>query len=220
MKVSDLIDSCCNFLVLFVLSITTFCWCHFVILTLLSINNVAFTIYIDQKQQIVGTFFNSLECCPSTKYLCAKVNDPELGGCIQLFFIKVQGLRVGIKQEILALCLMAFSVWFIKKKYLFIDKFWSAKHFADAQYKPNTVATSLRMLFAYFRDNDINYSLYRDFNKKGLFWFDWCLHFYVLFCAFNCIVPFNLIATASIFAILTKLSSNNAAIHIIGKFPA
>ena len=80
----------------------------FFILTLLSLNNVAFTIYTDRKQQIVGTFFNCLDCCPSTKYLCAKVNDPELGGTTQLFFVKLQGTRLPIKRKCLALCLMAF----------------------------------------------------------------------------------------------------------------
>ena len=142
-------------------------------------------LYIDRKQQIVSTSFNCLECCPSTKYLCAKVTDHELGGTTQLFFVKLRGTRLPIKRKCLALILIAFSIWFIKKKYLSVEKFWNAKHYADAQYEPNTVATSLQMLFAYFRDNDINYSLYRDFNKKGTLWFDWCLHFYTLFCAFN-----------------------------------
>ena len=128
-------------------------------------------IYSDRKQQIVGTFFNCLECCPSTKYLCAKVKDPELGGITQLFFVELRGTPLPIKRKVLALCLMAFSVRFIKKKFLSVVKFRNAKHYADAQYEPNTVATSLRMLFAYFRDNHISYSLYRDFNHQGM-WFD------------------------------------------------
>ena len=97
------------------------------------------------------------------------MTDPELGGTIQLFFVELRGTRLPIKRKCLALCLMAFSVRFIKKKYLSVVKFRNAKHYADAQYEPNTVATSLRMLFAYFRDNDINYSLYRDFNHQGTF---------------------------------------------------
>ena len=67
-------------------------------------------LYTDRKQQIVGTFFNCLECCPSTKYLCAKVTDQELGGTTQLFFIKLRVTRLPIKRKCLALCLMAFSV--------------------------------------------------------------------------------------------------------------
>ena len=111
MKVS--FDSCPNFLVLFLcfqLHCSVLIDAISFILLLLSVNNVAFTIYTDWKQQIVVTFFNCLECCSSTKYLVAKVNDPELGGTTQLFFIKLRGTRLAIKCKILALCLMAFSV--------------------------------------------------------------------------------------------------------------
>jgi len=94
------------------------------------------------------------------------VPDPELGGEIELFFLKVRGVQLDGKRDILALALMAFSVRFIKKDYIGV-KFKSAKHFADAQYQPNTVATSFRMLFAYFKDNNIQYSLYQHFNRKG-----------------------------------------------------
>ena len=81
------------------------------ILTFLSSNYAAFLyIYTDQKEKIVANFLSALRCCPSTKYLVAKVPDPELGGEIELFFLKVRGVQLDGKRDILALALMAFSV--------------------------------------------------------------------------------------------------------------
>ena len=63
------------------------------------------------------------------------MEDPELGGEIELFFLKVRGVQLDGKRDILALALMAFSVRFIKKDYIGV-KFKLAKHFSEHSTNP------------------------------------------------------------------------------------
>ena len=151
-----------------------------------------FTIFTEGKQQLVGHFFTCLECSPSSKKLAKLVSDPlNPSETIRQFFVSTQGLYDTHKRKIVAECLTAFYVQFVMKPYQHIKKVESAQQFADAQYQPNSVATHFRTLFAYFKQEGITYLLHTDFNNKGTFCFDFdqCLHFYVLFRAFNYNVP-------------------------------
>ena len=98
-----------------------------------------------------------------------KVKDPEQPSkIVQQLYVLCRGPRTDGKYETLNIALIWLSKFMIYKSYIGVD-LSDINVFIKAQLQPNTVATSFRMLFSWFSEECVTFSLAKHFNRIGTF---------------------------------------------------
>ena len=126
--------------------------------------------YESRKSGIVKRFFHTLATRASTRPLTELVDDPlDPGNKKERFYLELRGIRDPAKLKLFGQAILLFSSRLVKLKHATTTAFASPLDYANAQYQPNVVGTMMRTLFAHFRQNDIPFSMSKDFNTKGTF---------------------------------------------------
>jgi hypothetical protein len=123
--------------------------------------------YEKKKEKIELEFFSSLACHNTAFYLAEKIPDPvNPAEKIYRLYANCRSPKAPHKKKILNWALCIFSTTLVKKEYRKKD-LSDPIVFAQAQYQPNVIDTTMKTLFAKFSSVDINYSLNHDFNGTG-----------------------------------------------------
>jgi hypothetical protein len=142
--------------------------------------------YESRKSGIVKRFFHTLATRASTRPLTELVDDPlDPGNKKERFYLELRGIRDPAKLKLFGQAILLFSSRLVKLKHATTTAFASPLDYANAQYQPNVVGTMMRTLFSHFRQNDILFSMSKDFNTKGTF-----ILLYFVFFSYHIIILF------------------------------
>ena len=113
-------------------------------------------------------FFAALASCSEAKALVDIRTDPEFPlRKLRRFYILCWSPATPDKKDLVNWALLLFLTGFYMKKegVSQIDLIKDHQTFANAQYKPTTVQTKFKTLFAVFSQHDICYSFLKDLNN-------------------------------------------------------
>lgn len=132
------------------------------------------TDYEKKKLNAVNEFYDCLRHHPHLSSLATLVEDPELGGLQTNLIVRIRGMKTPAKKAIVNCCFLAFGRFYRKREYRKTDlDAADAQTQADAQYQPNVVAVTHRMIFSYFTEQSVIYGIADFKSAPGQFMAFW-----------------------------------------------